>query len=85
MATQQKNKPGQAFSLPVAACIVIGILTGVVSGGSFEIIKYWPLPGSVVPALDFSQGFLWGAVIGGVSGLVLGFATDDSHFKSSGS
>ena len=77
---KQTNSGGA--SLPIAACIVMAIVTGLVSGGSFEVIKYWPLPASVVPALDFSQGFLWGVVVGGVTGLILGFATDDSHFAS---
>ncbi len=77
------QKPeGEVFSLPVLATVVIGILTGIVSGASFVIIKYWPLPASVAPYFGFKEGFVWGAVIGGVSGLVLGFLTDDKHFNS---
>ena len=70
------------LSLPIMGCLIMALVTGLVSGGSFWIIQYWPLPASVVPALTFSEGFLWGVVVGGVSGLVLGFITDDSHFAS---
>ena len=80
---QKKEQEGQVFSLPVLATVIIGTLTGVVSGLSFVVIKYWPLPASVAPYFGFNEGFVWGAVIGGVSGLVLGFATDDNHFQQS--
>ncbi len=80
MANQTNNSGG--VNLPIPACVVMAIVTGLVSGASFEVIKYWPLPASIVPALDFPQGFLWGVVVGGVTGLVIGFVTDDSHFAS---
>ncbi len=47
---------------------------------SFEVIKHWPLPVSVAPYFGWKMGALWGLVVGAVSGLVLGFCTDDSHF-----
>ncbi|HEY9756510.1 MAG TPA: hypothetical protein V6C97_15185 [Oculatellaceae cyanobacterium] len=78
-----KQTSNSGPNLPISACIVMALLTGLVSGASFEVIKYWPLPVSVVPALDFTQGFLWGVVVGGVSGLVLGFVTDDNNYSSS--
>jgi hypothetical protein len=77
-----KNTQSGGFGFPLAAMVIIGLVTGLVSGASFEVIKVWPLPVSVVPALNFGQGFVFGAVIGAVSGLVLGFCTDDSHFAS---
>ena len=80
MSNQSQKSGGP--NLPIAACIVMALATGLVSGASFEVIKVWPLPVSVVPALDFSQGFMWGLVVGGVSGLVLGFITDESHYSS---
>jgi hypothetical protein len=69
--------------LPTWAMLIIGCLSGLVVAASFEVVKFWPLPASVVPALDFRGGLLWGLVVGGVSGLVLGFLTDDKHFADS--
>ena len=78
MASNTITKTGSTF--PVAAMIVIAIIAAVVSGASFYIIKYWPLPASVAPYFGFKIGALWGLVVGAVSGLVLGFCTDDNHF-----
>ena len=80
---KKQNQEGEVFSMPVWGTLIIGTLAGLVSGASFVIIKHWPLPVSVTPYFGFQEGFLWGAVIGGVSGLVLGFLTDDKHFSNS--
>ncbi len=68
------------MGLPSAAMVVIGLASALVSGFSFFIIRYWPLPVSVAPYFGFRQGALWGLVVGAVCGLVLGYLTDDSHF-----
>jgi hypothetical protein len=78
MVTSNATKSGTSF--PVAAMIVIALVAAVVSGASFWIIKYWPLPASVAPYFGFKMGALWGLVVGAVSGLVLGFCTDETHF-----
>jgi hypothetical protein len=81
--TEKKPQSDGIIGLPSAAMVLIGLASAVVTGASFEIIKYWPLPVSVVPYFGFQGGALWGLVVGAVSGLVLGFCTDESHFADS--
>jgi hypothetical protein len=83
MATKEKTRSDEGMGLPSAAMVAIALISALVTGGSFEVIKYWPLPVSVVPYFGFQGGVLWGLVVGAVSGLVLGFCTDDSHFADS--
>ncbi|MFA6212273.1 MAG: hypothetical protein WCT03_27565 [Candidatus Obscuribacterales bacterium] len=75
------TKKATGSSLPIAAMFVIGIISALVVAGSFEVIKVWPLPSSVVPMFGWKGGLAWGLVVGAVSGLVIGFVTDDSHFE----
>ena len=78
-----KNKvvQDQPAGLPTYGMIVIGTISAVVVGLSFVVINYWPLPVSVAPYGGFREGALWGLVVGGVTGLVLGYCTDDTHFE----
>jgi hypothetical protein len=71
------------ISTPVLAALVVGFFSAIIVAFSFEVIKYWPLPASVAPALNFEQGLWWGAIVGGITGLIMGFLTDDSHFPPS--
>ena len=80
MGTSNATKSGSSF--PVAAMIWIALISALVCGASFWIIKYWPLPASVAPYFGFKMGALWGLIVGAVSGLVLGFCTDDSNFDN---
>jgi hypothetical protein len=79
----KKEKANSGMGLPSAAMVVIGLAGALVSGLSFVIIRYWPLPVSVAPYFGFRQGAMWGLVVGAAFGLVLGFLTDDSHFPDS--
>jgi thiamine transporter ThiT len=65
---------------PVLAAVVVGILSALVVGYSFVVIKYWPQPASVIPALSFVEALWWGAIVGALTGFILGFLTDDKHF-----
>jgi hypothetical protein len=69
--------------LPLAAALLVGLISAIVVGLSFYVIRYWPIPASVAPYMGFTGGFWWGLIIGGISGWVLGFLVDDSHFKDS--
>lgn len=77
MQTPPRNK----ISTALLAAMLVGVLSALVVGFSFEVIKYWPLPASVAPALEFQEGLYWGAVVGGLTGLILGFLTDEKHFQ----
>jgi hypothetical protein len=78
MGTSNTTKSGSSF--PVWSMIFIALIAAVVSGASFVVIKYWPIPISIAPYFGFKMGALWGLIAGAVSGLVLGFCTDDIHF-----
>jgi len=78
MEEQTVNKDN--LPMPLVGAAVVGVLSALVVGFSFVVIKYWPQPPSVVPALSFVQGAWWGAIAGGITGFVLGFLTDDKHF-----
>lgn len=82
MATKTTKKEARkaGIGLPTAAMVLIALISAFVTGASFWIIRYWPLPVSVAPYFGFTGGAIWGFIVGGVSGLVLGFLTDDSHF-----
>jgi hypothetical protein len=71
---------GSSMSFPTATMIFCSIVSAFISGGSFWLIKYWPLPQSVEPYFGFDVGCIWGAVIGAVFGFILGFLTDERHF-----
>ncbi|MBK9143810.1 MAG: hypothetical protein IPM23_15005 [Candidatus Melainabacteria bacterium] len=79
----KKEQQDSGLSFPVTAMMVLAVLGAVVSGASFEIIKHWPLPVSVDPYFGFAGGAVWGAIVGAISGLALGFLTDERHFGDS--
>ncbi len=74
------TKKNAGTSFPIAAMFIISIISALVVAGSFEVIKVWPLPVSVVPMFAWRGGIAWGLIVGAISGLVLGFLTDDKHF-----
>jgi hypothetical protein len=80
MAKDNATKSG--FPFPASAMVVSALVSALVVGLSFVVIKYWPLPVSVAPYFGFKIGALWGLVVGAISGLVLGFITDEKHFDS---
>ena len=67
-------------TIAIPALVLMAVLTAIISGASFEVIKVWPLLASVVPGLSLGGGIIWGLIVGAISGLVLGFCTDDIHF-----
>lgn len=76
-----KNTSKAGISLPIVAGLLMAALSAIVVGFSFVVIKYWPQPASVAPALGFSGGAWWGIAVGAFTGFILGFLTDDKHFS----
>jgi len=77
--TRQEAK-ATGVPMPLAGALLVGSVSSIVVATSFWIITKWPLPVSVEPMVDFPGGLVWGAVVGGITGLVIGFLTDDKHF-----
>ncbi len=71
--------------MPIAGMLLVGGAGAIVTGFSFVVINYWPLPPSVAPALDFTGGVWWGGVVGAVTGFVLGFVADEKHYEEQSS
>lgn len=78
---KEKTQAENGFTLPIWAMVFMSLLAAALVGASFEVIKFYPLPVSVEPYLNFSGGAVWGLIAGAISGFVLGFLTDDSHFR----
>jgi len=79
--TPKKVEKNDGPSLPLNAMFIMAALGFVVVGGSFEVIKYYPLPASVDPYFDGITGGYWGLVVGAIVGLVIGYLTDDKYFE----
>lgn len=79
--TPKKVEPKSGPNLPLSAAAIMAVLSAVIVGFSFEVIKYYPLPASVDPYFDGWTGAAWGAIVGAVTGLVLGYLTDDKYFQ----
>ncbi len=74
------SENSQALAMPLAGALLMSLVGAVVVGASFCVIKYWPLPASVAPVMGFEGGACWGAVVGALSGLVIGYLIDEKHF-----
>ena len=77
----KKENTAKISEFPIQAMLVMAIVGALITGGSFEIINYWPKPASVVPYFGFWDGSMWGLIVGAIAGLVLGFLTDEVHFE----
>jgi hypothetical protein len=77
---KSSNQTQEGFSMPLAGAMLMAFLGAIVVGSSFYVISFCPLPASVAPVMGFKGGACWGAVVGALAGLVLGFLTDEKHF-----
>jgi hypothetical protein len=77
----ENKKACSAVSMPIQGMLLVGSLGGLVTAAGLEVVKYWPLPVSVDPYFGPGTGFVWGVVVGGITGLVIGYLTDERHFN----
>ncbi len=75
-----EKTPNSSIPMPIVGAVLVGLLSAILVGFSFVVIKYWPQPASVAPALSFAGGFWWGGIVGAITGFILGFLTDEKHF-----
>ena len=74
-----KNENG--LSLPVAMMLIMGFGAAVIVALCFAVVNYWPQPVSIAPYFGWKTALWWGLIVGGVTGLVLGFILDDGRFE----
>jgi len=74
------DKKTNNVNMPIVGMLILGILGAVIVSASCAVISHWPLPVSVVPYFGGAQGFWWGAVVGAITGLIIGYLVDEKHF-----
>lgn len=78
------NGKSSGIPFPIQTMIVFGIASAIVVGLSFNVIIYWPLPIAVAPYFEdalFPTGAVWGLIVGGFVGWLIGHLSDESHFS----
>jgi len=79
----KKDSKSNGLSMPIAGMVILGGLGALVSGASFEVIKYYPTPVAVAPYFGFDVGAVWGLIVGVIAGGILGYLVDDKNFTDS--
>lgn len=79
MAIKDKDQSG--LGMPVTMMILLALAGAIVTSLCFIVVGYWPLPASIAPYFGWKGACAWGAISGGIMGLVLGYLMDDSHFE----
>jgi len=77
----KKDKKSNGLSMPIAGMVILGGLGALVSGASFEVIKYYPTPVAVTPYFGFEAGAVWGLIVGMICGGIIGYLVDDNNFS----
>ena len=77
----EEKKSNSKLSMPIIGMLIMGIFGAIVVAASFKIVYYWPLPVGTAPYFGAKVGFIWGLVVGAISGLAIGYLVDDSHFS----
>ncbi len=57
----------------------MGICGAIIVSACFVVIRYWPVPVSVAPYFGGRMGLVWGAVVGSLVGLCIGYLVDDKN------
>ena len=81
MANKEKDSK---LPLPILSMLVFAVAGAILVGASFQVIIYWPQPVGVAPYFEdalFPTGAVWGFIVGGFVGWIIGFLIDDKHFE----
>jgi hypothetical protein len=83
MAKIEKRTSASTVSVPILAMMIFAIAGALLVGASFQVIIFWPQPVAVAPYFEdslFATGAVWGLVVCGSVGWLIGWLTDENHF-----
>jgi hypothetical protein len=80
---QREVPTNTGLSVPITAMLFFAVAGALLVGASFQVIVWWPQPVAVAPYYEdalFPTGAAWGFIVGGFTGWLIGWLTDERHF-----
>jgi cell division protein FtsX len=69
---------------PIFAGLFFGVLGALLVGAQFKVITIYPWPVAIAPYFEdnlFGTGAMWGFVVCGFVGWLIGWLSDERHFS----